>query len=264
MTKEEWNKYKDLEYYPDRVCKCGCGGRIKVQPHHKYQGIPEYIRGHHMKTDEHRQRVRRENQERPKSKESNKKRGQTLRKYYKDHPEAVERISRKVSKSLQGHSVSKETREKQRKAKLGKKRGPHSEEHKRNIRISLQDNENLRRGNSLAYRIAKDPLYLVKISGENASNWQGGIGNFPYSFEFNEEFKILIRERDNNTCQLCGKTKEQEGRNLCVHHIYYDKENSCSDENDFTALCHSCNAKVNFNREYWIEFFQSKLTIVSI
>jgi len=43
---ENWNQYKDLEYYSDRVCKCECGGRIKVQKHHRYYGIPEYLRGH--------------------------------------------------------------------------------------------------------------------------------------------------------------------------------------------------------------------------
>jgi len=46
---ENWDQYKDLEYYPDRVCACGCGGRIKVQSHHKYYGIPKYICGHHRK-----------------------------------------------------------------------------------------------------------------------------------------------------------------------------------------------------------------------
>ena len=40
---------KDLEYYLDRYCACGCGGRIKVQPHHKYYGIPKYIDGHSRK-----------------------------------------------------------------------------------------------------------------------------------------------------------------------------------------------------------------------
>ena len=43
---ENWDQYKDLKYYPDRVCKCGCGGRIKVKSYQKYQGIPRYIRGH--------------------------------------------------------------------------------------------------------------------------------------------------------------------------------------------------------------------------
>ena len=43
---ENWEQYKDLEYYPDRFCACSCGGRIKVEPHHKYYGIPKIIRGH--------------------------------------------------------------------------------------------------------------------------------------------------------------------------------------------------------------------------
>jgi len=44
---ENWEQYKDLEYYPDRFCACGCGGRIKVKPYHKYGDfIPEYIHGH--------------------------------------------------------------------------------------------------------------------------------------------------------------------------------------------------------------------------
>jgi len=43
---ENWNKYKDLEYYSDRYCACGCGSRIKVQSHHSWYGIPTRIYGH--------------------------------------------------------------------------------------------------------------------------------------------------------------------------------------------------------------------------
>jgi hypothetical protein len=43
---ENWDQYKDLEYYPDRFCKCGQKCRIKVRTHHKYVGIPDYIHGH--------------------------------------------------------------------------------------------------------------------------------------------------------------------------------------------------------------------------
>lgn len=46
---ENWDKYKDLEYYPDRVCECGCEGRIKVKSCHKYNGIPNYIKGHNQR-----------------------------------------------------------------------------------------------------------------------------------------------------------------------------------------------------------------------
>lgn len=43
---ENWNLYKDLEYYPGRFCACSCGGRIEVKSHHKKYGIPKYISGH--------------------------------------------------------------------------------------------------------------------------------------------------------------------------------------------------------------------------
>ena len=43
---ENWKQYKDLEYYPDGVCACGCEDRIKIKPWHKYEGIPKYILGH--------------------------------------------------------------------------------------------------------------------------------------------------------------------------------------------------------------------------
>jgi len=44
---ENWDKYKDLEYYPDRVCVCG--GKIKVRPHHSWAGIPKYCCSGHSR-----------------------------------------------------------------------------------------------------------------------------------------------------------------------------------------------------------------------
>jgi len=104
-------------------------------------------------------------------------------------------------------------------------------------------------------KLKKRNSMFGKNAGEKHPNWKGGISNLPYVFEFNEGFKILIRERDNNSCQLCGRTKEREGRNLTVHHIYYDKENVCSDEFDFITLCTGCNIKVNYNRDFWQSYF---------
>lgn len=105
----------------------------------------------------------------------------------------------------------------------------------------------------------KRPEVKIKISGENSYLWKGGIGHLPYPFEFNKELKESIRERDNNTCQLCGKTKEENGKNLAVHHIDYVKENL--DTNNLLTLCNSCNPKVNVRREFWTEFFALKLDI---
>jgi hypothetical protein len=95
-----------------------------------------------------------------------------------------------------------------------------------------------------------------ELKGNKHHNWKGGIGNLPYPFNFNNELKELIRKRDNNTCQLCGRTKVQEGKNLCVHHIDYIKENL--NPNNLLTLCRKCNIKVNYNREYWTKFFNDR------
>ncbi len=31
------------------LCECGCDGEIVIKPHHKYAGIPKYIKGHNQK-----------------------------------------------------------------------------------------------------------------------------------------------------------------------------------------------------------------------
>lgn len=85
-------------------------------------------------------------------------------------------------------------------------------------------------------------------SGSEHWNWQGGISNEPYSFDFNRKLKESIRERDNYTCQLTG----QYGK--CVHHIDYNKKNS--DHRNLITLSRSSNSKVNVNREYWQKYFE--------
>lgn len=95
----------------------------------------------------------------------------------------------------------------------------------------------------------QDPKYRAKFIGEQNGRWDGGTGNKPYPNEFNSELKDSIRERDNNTCQICDKTEEQNGKRLAIHHIDYIKEH-CNPENLIT-LCNSCNSKVNSNRNYW-------------
>lgn len=79
--------------------------------------------------------------------------------------------------------------------------------------------------------------------------WQGGKSFEPYSTDWTKTLKRAIRERNNYICQLCS----QYGN--AVHHIDYDKKN-CNLENLIT-LCVSCNSKVNFNRNYWINYFKS-------
>ena len=98
------------------------------------------------------------------------------------------------------------------------------------------------------------------ITGEGNSNWKGGISYEPYSIEWTNTLKESIRQRDNYTCQLCGRTQDEEleryERKLPVHHIDYDKKNC--DPKKLIILCCRCNSKVNFNREYWKKYFNEK------
>ncbi len=101
---------------------------------------------------------------------------------------------------------------------------------------------------------AKRPEIRAKLSGENHHNWQGGISFEPYCPKFNKILKDAVRNRDNRTCQLCNS--KENGQRLSVHHIHYDKENCYP---DLIGLCRNCNAKVNFNHEYYEQLFMNKL-----
>lgn len=95
--------------------------------------------------------------------------------------------------------------------------------------------------------------------GEDHWNWKGGISVNPYPKEFNKKLKLKIRQRDNFQCILCGKTEREEleelNRVLSVNHIDFDK-NNCK-ENNLNTLCQRCNIKINREREYWTNYFQT-------
>ena len=101
----------------------------------------------------------------------------------------------------------------------------------------------------------QDPEYIEKHIGKNHPAWIDG-STIIYPLEFNRVLRESIRERDDRICQLCGKIEENNGQKLAIHHIDYDKGNCNSD--NLISLCVSCHTKTNFNREYWIEFFQLK------
>jgi hypothetical protein len=112
------------------------------------------------------------------------------------------------------------------------------------------------------------PEYLEDNSRENHWNWQGGKKGINYHLNFNEFFKRKIRTRDNNICQICGKTHEdnlkETGQSLSVHHIHYDSEtNNCLNDFDFITLCNSCHMVTNSDREYWENYFIMQMLLVA-
>lgn len=89
-------------------------------------------------------------------------------------------------------------------------------------------------------------------SGENCNFWTGGYDQYRGKNWYSQ--RRLARERDKNTCQLCGKTAEEQGYNMIVHHIVpfrffendYKKANSLE---NLICLCHECHAKQESH--YW-------------
>lgn len=86
-----------------------------------------------------------------------------------------------------------------------------------------------------------------KLSGDKNPQWRGGISKLPYSFDFDNDLKLLIRRRDNHVCQMCKV--EENGQGHDVHHIDYDKLNS--EKVNLIALCRACHIKTNFDRKVW-------------
>ena len=120
----------------------------------------------------------------------------------------------------------------------------HSEETKRIIGIKHSGKNNYFYGK-------KRPEHSIAMSGSNNPRWLGGYSRLPYNFIFNKKFKEKIRKKYNYICGLCYKFGKD------VHHIDYNKNNNY--EENFIVLCHKCNCIVNFNRDYWKDYFIMKL-----
>lgn len=91
--------------------------------------------------------------------------------------------------------------------------------------------------------------------------WLGGKSFEPYSPEFNKEFKNIVRLRDNFCCLNCGLSEQKQvvliGKKLTVHHMDYNKKNTCLI--NCCTLCSRCNVLANKNRDAWIEYYRGKL-----
>ena len=95
--------------------------------------------------------------------------------------------------------------------------------------------------------------YSKNFVGELTPNWQGGKSFEPYPHGWKKALKTEIRSRDGFVCQICGKSQDDNGRLLDVHHIDYNKDN-LSEEN-LISLCRNCHSRTNANRDYWQEYF---------
>lgn len=93
--------------------------------------------------------------------------------------------------------------------------------------------------------------------GIELKDWKEFVSFEPYTLDFNNQFKELIRERDNYCCVVCNEQQENLKFKLSVHHIDYNKLNSF--HQNCVSLCRICHTKTNMNRQHWKTFFQSLL-----
>lgn len=200
------------------------------------------------------------------------------------HEGHSEETKRKLSESHKGKKHSKETREKlsqymksvplRLKPRLDQvpwnkgKKGLQVGHNKGKTgfstgrKISESQKEAIRKAN-LGKKMSdetKDKISKAKI-GQKPWNWGTGSPRSSYPPEFNKKLKLKIRTRDNFTCCLCRRTEREEleelNRVLSINHIDFNKKN-CIEKN-LNTLCLRCNVKINRERDYWTEYFNSNV-----
>jgi hypothetical protein len=158
---------------------------------------------------------------------------------------------KRMSLIRKGKVKSKEWKERIRQSLIGQK---HTEERKRKNSLAhkgkhISPMTEFKKGHIMPLNIRQKIGQTLKgkYVGEKSPSWQGGKSFEPYTTDWTKTLKRAIRERDNYICQICSQYGDK------VHHIDYNKAN-CNSENLIT-LCESCHSKTNFNRNYWINYF---------
>lgn len=114
----------------------------------------------------------------------------------------------------------------------------------RELRTSMLGDKNPSKRPEVRYKMG-----LARRGSKNP-NWKNGKSFEPYSPTFDLELKAKVKLRDGFRCRLCGAA-----RTLTIHHIDYDKSNDVLA--NLVTLCHHCNPKMNYNREYWRSYWEN-------
>jgi 5-methylcytosine-specific restriction endonuclease McrA len=119
-----------------------------------------------------------------------------------------------------------------------------------NTAKGVETSVHARKGKKLS-KEHRDKLALAHTginSGEQSSNWRGGTSKVCWRGKGWTVARRLARERDNNTCQTCGVTALEQGKNMDVHHrVSYFSFASAEEANALTnliCLCRRCHRKV--------------------
>lgn len=97
--------------------------------------------------------------------------------------------------------------------------------------------------------MAKD--YSARFSGENSPTWTGGKRHYTGGWL---NARNEIREIDECTCQICGITENELGKQMDVHHIQkykdFDDKFKANELSNLVCLCWRCHMFVHSNSNY--------------
>ncbi len=92
----------------------------------------------------------------------------------------------------------------------------------------------------------------IECATKENNLWKGGVSFEPYCPKFNYTMKQRIRAFFNNECVICGKTKEENKKNMSCHHIEYNKNTCCDNSKPyFATVCDDHHRRTNGERERW-------------
>ena len=125
--------------------------------------------------------------------------------------------------------------------------------HTKETKIKISENEE--RKKKISKKLKGRKNYWQE--GEKHHNFNNWSSLKEYDFKFNDNFKKMIRKRDNFKCVCCDRTEKNNRRKLSIHHIDYNKQNS--NPNNCVSLCVQCHTETNYNKNVWKNFFLDML-----
>jgi len=171
-----------------------------------------------------------------------------------------------------GHEQSEETRKKIGIKAEGRMTGfKHTEEFKKQTSDRMMGNTYGKNSPGFSGHShtedAKDRIsksLVGQMAGEDNPGYIHGQAMVGYAGTGFYMIKYRIRERDGHTCQICFKTRIEEGKELAVHHTDYDKSNA--DDSNLVTLCNRCHSKTNPKpeRQAYTQMFQFRALFLLI
>lgn len=143
----------------------------------------------------------------------------------------------------------------------------HTKESRRKMsvaNIGSRDSEETRTKKSKSHKGILRPDHSLRMTGCNNPLWKGGVSRDKYCPKFNLYFKKRVRARYDYKCVECGITKEENDRELDVHHVDFDKQTCCKNgekisDQKFVVLCSKHHNYASRNMEWAIDHYTNMI-----